>query len=116
MDEVQFVLIEDNEDLVLSFSFKEGTEFGIDGFIIQRNPIWELPLMPHERGPMIEWTEDDEIILVKEVILNRKTIMIKTQYDKFEFDISKIPDEEYNDVVMILTKMNFDNVFKFSKS
>ena len=38
MDEIQFVIIADNKDLVLGFSFKEGTEFGVDGFIIQGSP------------------------------------------------------------------------------
>ncbi|MBN2093622.1 hypothetical protein JW964_28630 [candidate division KSB1 bacterium] len=116
MDEVQFVMIEDDKDLALSFSFKPGTQFRIEGFIIQRNPALEFALMPHECGPIIDWTEDDERILVKAMNLTRRSIMIKTKYDVFEFDISKISDEEYNDVITILMKMNFDSVFKFAQS
>jgi hypothetical protein len=45
MDVVEFITIqEDGSDLVLSFSFKEDTEFGVDGFIIQRSPQFEFIL------------------------------------------------------------------------
>ena len=113
MDEVQFVTIENGNDLILSFSFKDETQFGIDGFTIQRNPNLEFALLPHERGPSVDWTEDDEIILVKEIKLLRNVIIIKTQYDVHFFDISKISDQNFRDVKTILTKMNFDNIFKF---
>ena len=81
MDTVRFVTIDDGDTLVLSFSFDEGAQFGIDGFIIQRTPKLEFALMPHERGPSVDWTEDDEVILVKEVNLSRNVITMKTQYD-----------------------------------
>ncbi|MFQ5866295.1 MAG: hypothetical protein ACE5IW_13820 [bacterium] len=116
MDIVQFVTIDDGDDLVLSFSFPEGTQFGVGGFVIQRTPKLEFALMPHERGPSIDWTEDDEVILVKEVNLTRNVITIRTQYDLYSFDISKISDEEFNDVRRILEKMNFDNIFKCTYS
>ena len=116
MDKVQFTTIEDNDDLILSFSFDEGTEFGVEGFIIQRSPKFEFVLMPHERGPSIDWTEDDEIITVKEIELTREVAVIKTQYEQYSFDLSKLSAEEFGAVVEILKKMNFDNVFKFSHS
>jgi len=114
MDVVQFVSIEDDDDLVLGLSFPEGTEFGIGGFIIQRTPKFEFALFPHERGASIDWTADDERILVKAVHLSRKAITVTTQYDSYAFDLSKIPDEEYQSVINILNKMNFDGRFKFT--
>ena len=114
MDKVQFITIEDNDDLILSFSFDEGTEFGVEGFIIHRSPKFEFALMPHERGPSIDWTEDDEIITIKEIELSREVAVIKTQYEQYTFDLSRLSDEEYRTTVKILKKMNFDNVFKFS--
>jgi hypothetical protein len=114
MDRVQFTTIEDDDDFILSFSFDEGTEFGIDGFIIQRAPKYEFVLMPHERGPSIDWTDDDEIILVEEVELSRQVIVIKTRYDSYSFDLSKISKEEFKAVVKVLKKMNFDNAFRLS--
>jgi hypothetical protein len=114
MDIVRFTTIEDNDDLILSFSFDEGTEFGIDGFIIQRSPKFEFILMPHERGPSIDWTDDDEIITAKEIELSRKVVAIRTQYELYSFDISKISDEEFKEALEMLRKMNFDNAFKLS--
>lgn len=114
MDVLQFVTIQDDDDLVLGLSFPEGTEFGIDGFIIQRSPKFEFALFPHERGASIDWTADDERILVKAVHLSRKAITITTQYNSYAFDLSKIPDEDYQSVINILNKMNFDDRFEFT--
>jgi len=116
MDRVQFTRTEDNDDLILSFSFGEGTEFGIEGFIIHRSPKYEFALMPHERGPSIDWTDDDEIITVQEVELSRDVVVIKTQYRRYAFDISKISDEQFGAVIEILQKMNFDKAFVFNYS
>ena len=116
MDKVQFTTIEDNDDLILSFSFEEGTEFGMGGFIIQRTPKYEFALSPHERGPSIDWTEDDEIVTVKEVELSRGVVVIKTKYKEYTFDLSRLSDEEFGAIVKVLKKMNFDNIFKFSMS
>lgn len=116
MDLVRFVSIEQGEDLILSFSFDEGTEFGIDGFIMQRNPKYEFLLQPHERGPSIDWTDDDEVITIKEVNLWRNEITLKTRYDLYRFDLSKISENEFKAVVRILKKMNFDKAFKFSQN
>lgn len=112
MDRVLFTTIEDNDDLILSFSFDEGTEFGFGGFIIQRTPKYEFVLMPHERGPSIAWTDDDEVITIKEVELSRQVIVIKTRYDSYSFDLSRISEEEFKAVVKMLKKMNFDNIFR----
>ena len=116
MDKVQFTTIEDNDDLILSFSFDEGTEFGVEGFIIQRSPKFEFVLSPHERGPSIDWTEDDVIVTVKEIELSRSMVVIKTQYEEYAFDLSRLSDKEFGAIVKILKKMNFDKVFKFSLS
>lgn len=113
MDKVQFITIEDGDDLILSFSFNEGTEFGVGGFIIQRSPKFEFALRPYERGPSIDWTDDDEIITVKEIELSRDVAVIKTQYEQYVFDVSRLSDAELRDAVRILKKMNFDKIFKF---
>jgi hypothetical protein len=44
MDTVNFITIETGDDLILSFSFDDGTRFGVDGFIIQRTPKFEMKL------------------------------------------------------------------------
>jgi hypothetical protein len=116
MDRVEFITIQNDDDLILSFSFDEQAEFGVEGFIIHRCPKYEFALMPHERGPSIAWTEDDEIITVKEIKLTRETVFIKTDYEQYLFDTSQLSDEETKAAIEILKKMNYDKVFKFSYS
>ena len=112
MDKVNFTIIEDGIDLVLSFSFDEGTEFGIDGFVMERTPKLECALQPHERGASIDWTDDDVIILVTKVKLSKDTIKIHSQKKNYEFDISKLDENDINEIKNILKKMNFDNCFQ----
>ena len=73
MDKVKFTSLEHNGDIIISFSFDEGTEFGIDGFIIQRNPELDLILDKDEQGACIEWEDYDDIrVLLDEVHITRK--------------------------------------------
>ena len=76
----------------------------------------EFTLRPYDRGPAIDWTVEDKIITVQEIVLTRAVVVIKTHYDTYSFDISRISAEEFKGVIDILQKMNFDNAFKFSYS
>ena len=111
MDAVNFITIETGDDLILSFSFDEGTRFGVDGFIVQRTPKFELILKPDERGPSVDWTDDDERILIKKINVTPREVLIETTREKHIFDLSNISGEEYSGMVSVLKKMNFDNVF-----
>lgn len=113
MDVVNFITVEDGRDLILSFSFDEGTEFGIDGFMIQRTPDLEYVLHPHEKGASIDWTDDDEIILVTKVELSADVIRIYSRPRNYEFDISELDKDDKKRIVKILNKMNFDDSFEF---
>ena len=50
MDKVRFLNLENDGDIVIGLAFDEGTEFGIDGFIVQRNAGLEFLLPPEEKG------------------------------------------------------------------
>lgn len=50
--------------------------------------------------------------ILHEVILQRENIELWTQLENYRFDLSKIPDDEYQDIITVLTRMNFDNSFK----
>ena len=116
LDKVNFTTIEDGTDLVLSFSFDEGTEFGIDGFIMERAPKFEYALQPHERGVSIDWTDDDVRILVTKIELSKNTIKIHSQEKNYEFDISRLDEDDMDEIKNILKKMNFDNCFQLDTS
>jgi hypothetical protein len=74
IDTVNFINCEESDDLIVSFSFDEGAEFGIEGFVIHRCLKYEFILKPYERGPAVDWTDDDEIILVKSVKINPQRV------------------------------------------
>ncbi|HMF34815.1 MAG TPA: hypothetical protein VKK79_25565 [Candidatus Lokiarchaeia archaeon] len=113
MDVVNFLTIEDRDDLVLAFSFDEGTRFGVDGYIIQRTPKYEFILLPGEKGPTVDWTDDDERILLTRVEVTPQHIILETTRDTHMFDISKITADEHAEMLAILEKMNFDHAFDF---
>jgi len=112
MDRANFLTIDFGKDLVLSFSFDEGTKYGVDGFCIQRTPELEFALNEEERGPSIDWTDDDRIILLRSCTFDRNNITLNTDYGVEHFDISRIEDSEFADMIKVLKKMNFDNTFE----
>jgi hypothetical protein len=115
MDTVNFLTIDTGDDLTLSFSFEEDTKYGVDGFAIFRTPKFEFTIDRHERGPFIEWTDDDVIILLREFSYDRNTVEIIYDGGKELFDISEIRDEEFKQMIVVLKKMNFDNAFRLIK-
>lgn len=115
MDKVVFTSLEHNGDIIISLSFNEGTEFGIDGFTIERNAKLEVLLDPNERGACIEWEEYDDIrVLIDEVHITRKLLKVKTKgkVREYCFDIGSIPDDEYDDLIEHFRLINFDNSIK----
>ncbi len=109
MDKVRFVDLENDEDIIISLSFGEGTEFGIDGFTVQRNAGLEFILSPEEKGACLTWDDDIRVLLDK-VIIDRNEISIETKgkYYKYQFDISEISDDEYKELVEHFHLINFD--------
>ena len=109
MDRVNFLTIEFGKDLILSFSFNDDTKYGVDGYCIQRTPSLEYIVDSDERGPAVDWTDDDRVILLRKVVFDRNTISLETDDGVEKFDISEIEDEEYADMLKVLKEMNFDN-------
>jgi len=114
MDKVSFIHLDDEDGLVLSFSFDEETKYGVDGYCIQRNPEFEFCLDEHEKGPTVEWTEDDRKILVRSVTFDRRVITIESDYGTERFDLSRLPDESIDHMTAMFRKMNFDHRFKLN--
>ena len=112
MEKVLFIYLENSDDIIISFSCEEGTEFGVDGFTIQRTPKYEFLFEPNERGASIEWEEDDDVrVLIDEVHLNKKEVKIKTKgkVRTYQFDITKLSDDEYKDLIKHFHLINFDH-------
>jgi hypothetical protein len=115
MDKVRFTYLENSDDIIISLSCEEGTEFGVDGFTIQRTPKYEFLLGADERGASIEWKDHDDIrVLLDEVYINREALKIQTKgkVRKYQFDVSGLPDNEYEGLIKHFHLINFDNTIK----
>jgi hypothetical protein len=114
MEKVQFINLEDGDDIIISLSFSEGGKFGIDGFTIQRCPKLESILPPNDRGASIAWDEDDIVVLLDKVSCSRDIITFETRgkIQKHEFEISGLSDNDFEDLKNHLNLINFDNSFK----
>ena len=111
MDRVIFLTIEFGTDLILSFSFNEGTKYGIEGYSIHRTPKFEFIFEPEERGPCVDITTNDRRMILRSVSFDRNSITLKADNGNEQFDISRIDDSEFTDMIKVLKKMNFDKAF-----
>jgi len=116
MDKVNFIYTEVGTDIIVSLSFDEGTEFGIDGFTIIRTPKYEFFLSPHERGGCINWDEEtDTREIIKEISCEGNEITFVSNIRSYQFDISKVSKKEMDDFWKTIEKMNFDCSIKINQ-
>jgi hypothetical protein len=112
-DRVNFIHTEVNTDIILSLSFDEDTEFGIDGFTIIRTPKFEFALMPHERGACVNWDEEtDTREIIKEITGMGNELTFVSTVRSYAFDISKLSHQELNQLWETIDRMNFDSSIK----
>ncbi len=118
MEKIVFVDLENSDDIIISLCFEEENELGDDGFLIQRTPKYEYIVRPEERGASIAWDEDDIVVLLDEVYINRNELSIKTRgkIEQYQFDLSGISDKEYDRLVKHFHLINFDHSFKIHVS
>jgi len=110
MDKVNFIHAEVGTDIIISLSFDEGTEFGIDGFTIIRTPKFEFALSPRERGACVNWDEETDIReIIKEIICTGNEITFVSNIKSYQFDISKVSRHEINELWATIDRINFDN-------
>ena len=113
MDMVNFIHTEDGTDIILSLSFDEDTEFGIDGFTIIRTPKFEFALMPHERGACVSWDEETDIIeIIKEITCKDNELTFVSNLRSYQFDISRLSNEERDQLWKTIDRMNFDGTIR----
>jgi hypothetical protein len=116
MDRVNFIYTEVGTDIILSLSFDEDTEFGIEGFIMIRTPKYEFLLLPHERGASINWDEEaDTIDIIKEITCVGNEITFASTSRSYQFDISNLTKDEMNELWKTVDRMNFDKSIKISR-
>jgi len=116
MDKVNFIYTEVGTDIILSLSFAEDTNFGINGFILIRTPKYEFALLPHERGASISWDEETEAIeIVKEITCISNEITFVSDMRSYQFDISNLSKDEMSELWKTVGRMNFDESIKIRR-
>jgi hypothetical protein len=116
MDKVNFIYTEVGTDIILSLSFDEDTEFGIEGFIIVRTQKYEFLLFPHERGASINWYEEtDTIEIIKEITCIGNELTFVSTMRSYQFDISRLDKAEIAELWKTVDRMNFDDSIKISR-
>jgi len=110
MDKVNFIHTEVGTDIIVSLSFDENTEFGIDGFTVIRTQKFEFALLPYERGTCINWDEEtDTREIIKEITCKGNEITFVSNIRSYQFDISNVTKEEINELWTTIDRINFDN-------
>jgi len=116
MDKVNFIQTEVGTDIIISLSFDEDTEFGVDGFIMIRTPEFEFTLFPHERGACINWDEETDIReIVKEITCISNEITFVSNIRSYQFDISRLSNEETDELWKTIDNINFDSSINITR-
>lgn len=119
MDTVSFVSVESGKDLIVAFAVMDPHDpTAIESLILQRTPVYEPLLEPHERGvkASFERFNADEEDLVEAVEWNEKAriIRLKTRLHTYELDLRKIEGSEVKSMRKVLKQMNYDGSFSLS--
>jgi hypothetical protein len=119
VDTVSFLSVETGKDLILAFAVmdpEDPTE--IDSLILQRTPVYESLLEPHERGVKASFArfDADEEDLLKAVDWNDSTkiIRLQTKLHTYELDLRKVDRSEVKSMRKVLKKMNYDESLRLS--
>lgn len=116
MDKVNFIHTEIGTDIIISLSFDEDTEFGIDGFTIIRTPKFEFALMPYERGACLNWDEETNVReIIKEITCHGNKLTFVSNIQSYQFDISKLSNEETNQIWKTIDRINFDSIIRIKR-
>ena len=119
MEKVLFVSAEDDGDLVVSFvtpgeAYHDGNAIDVKSLILLRSPQYEAALYEYERGVNVSYGDlsEDEYDLLEQIEFRSDVVYIKTTRRTYDFNISRVGDDEITDVKKVLEKMNFDSRFE----
>lgn len=114
MSEPVYSLTTENTDnLIISFAIPEDNYGGVISLILLRIPKFDMIYEEWERGVQVsdERTDRDDEFL-EEFSLTDQTVQISTNAAKYSLDISKIDEEEIQELKKVIKKMNYDSSFR----
>lgn len=116
MDTAQFLgIYDEGPDLVLSFALDDG-EMDIKTLGLIRTPAFEMLLEEEARGVRVsmEGDADEEDDMLMAISVDREVARITTSRRRYEVDISGIETTEWDAMVEMIGRMNFDSRFEVS--
>ena len=116
MYRVNFVTIEQKDDLIVSFAVAAGDFPGdILSLTLLRTPKYEFILGPDERGVSVSWEEDeDESELLLAVERSKDVVKLNTTRREFTLDVSHVDDDDLSRMRKVLHMMNFDGAIQLT--
>ncbi len=100
-------------DHVITFSTFDGSFFGHKKFSLHRSPDMEKFLRPQERGATMQFDDQSASLWIEGIELSRERIQIKTRgiYRKFEYDLTRLKEDQFESLIVNLDVMNAGNSF-----
>ncbi len=114
MNRVEFVSLEDDHDLIVSFAIAPAAHRSLT---LLRSPQYEFLLPKHERGISVSFGPSaDERDLLLLVQWRESGVVIKTERHEYRLDLTAVEDEEVAAAKVLLRKMVNDGVARVEEA
>jgi len=114
MEDVSFITIDDNDDLLVSFAIPVADYADVKSLTLLRTPKYEFILDAAERGVKVFYDDfpDDEDDLLEELEIEGHVVKITTSHRSYTLNVQDVDGDEVKRAMKILKKMNFDQRFR----
>ena len=111
MIKIEFLSTDDGDpDLVIGMAV--AGSMGDENIILTRTPVFETFLEEHERGVIVSDDDVTEGSLLTRASIKGKNMILTTSSKEYRIDLANVDDEEFDAMIAILGKMNFDKRFQ----
>ena len=115
MENASFITTEDRLDLIVSFAILVGDYADVKCLTLLRTPKYEFALYEDERGVNVHFDGfgDEENDMLERVAIEGDVVTITTRRGRsYSVSTADVEDEEIEESMKILEKMNFDGRFE----
>jgi hypothetical protein len=116
MEYASFIIVEDSDDLIISFAIPVD-EFGdVKSLTLLRTPKYEHILDESERGVRVFFDEFPKLEseLLQQAEIAGDLLTITSNYRAYSLSLEDVDDAEIERTKRLLKKMNFDRTFQLS--
>jgi hypothetical protein len=114
MEHVQFITIDDDHDLVVSFAIPYGDLGDVKSFTLLRTPMYEPFLDEQERGVRVSFEDfpQGRVERLVRLTIEGGLVAVATDRGDYMLDITDVEQEEVDACKRVLRKMNRDQCFE----